>query len=95
MKRIALFGFLIHAGVIAATLSSAMASFLGAPRILQSLAGDRVFPFLLPFAKGYGTAGNPRRGVLPDYPVAARPEDLHARRDAVLKYALGLRGGSR
>jgi len=50
--------------VIAATLSSAMASFLGAPRILQSLAADRIFPFLLPFAKGAGPAGNPRRGVL-------------------------------
>jgi len=64
MKHVALSGFLINAGVIAATLSSAMASFLGAPRILQSLAGDRIFPFLLPFAKGYGDAGNPRRGVL-------------------------------
>jgi hypothetical protein len=41
-----------------------MASFLGAPRILQSLASDRIFPFLLPFAKGFGRAGNPRRGVL-------------------------------
>ena len=64
MKRVAVVEFLIQAGVIAATLSSAMASFLGAPRILQSLSGDRIFPFLLPFAKGYGEAGNPRRGVL-------------------------------
>jgi amino acid transporter len=64
MQQVATIGFLIIAGVIAATLSSAMASFLGAPRILQSLAGDRIFPFLLPFAKGYGRAGNPRRGVL-------------------------------
>ncbi|UCD77715.1 MAG: amino acid permease, partial [Desulfobacterales bacterium] len=64
MKRVAAVNFLITAGVIAATLSSAMASFLGAPRILQSLSGDRIFPFLLPFAKGYGPTGNPRRGVL-------------------------------
>jgi amino acid transporter len=64
MKRVAVVEFIISAGVIAATLSSAMASFLGAPRILQSLSGDRIFPFLLPFAKGYGAAGNPRRGVL-------------------------------
>ncbi len=64
MKQVARFGFLIDAGVIAATLSSAMASFLGAPRILQSLAGDRIFPFLNPFAKGHGPQGNPRRGVL-------------------------------
>ena len=53
----------VTAGVIAATLSSAMASFLGAPRILQSLAADRIFPFLLPFAKGFGAKENPRRGV--------------------------------
>jgi len=64
MKSVALFGFLITAGVIAATLSSAMASFMGAPRILQSLAADRIFPFLFPFAKGSGPTANPRRGVL-------------------------------
>jgi len=64
MKRVASIHFLIDAGVIGATLSSAMASFLGAPRILQSLASDRVFPFLLPFAHGVGPANNPRRGVL-------------------------------
>lgn len=64
MKRVAFVGGLIDAGVIAATLSSGMASFLGAPRILQSLAGDRIFPFLLPFSKGHGPSENPRRGVL-------------------------------
>jgi hypothetical protein len=64
MKKVALFGSLITAGVIAATLSSAMASFLGAPRILQSLAADRIFPFLGSFAKGSGPTSNPRRGVL-------------------------------
>ncbi len=64
MKRVASIDVLIDAGVIAATLSSAMASFLGAPRILQSLASDRIFSFLLPFAKGSSRTGNPRRGVL-------------------------------
>ena len=64
MNRVAYLAVFITAGVIAATLSSAMASFLGAPRILQSLATDRIFPFLNPFAKGYGPTENPRRGVL-------------------------------
>ena len=64
MSRVAYFGILVTAGVIAATLSSAMASFLGAPRILQSLAADRIFPFLGLFAKGSGPTSNPRRGVL-------------------------------
>ena len=64
MQRVALYGFMITAGVVAATLSSAMASFLGAPRILQSLAGDRIFPFLTFFAKGSGPLKNPKRAVL-------------------------------
>jgi len=64
MKQAATLGWLIDAGVIAATLSSAMASFLGAPRILQSIARDRIVPFLLPFSQGVGTADNPRRAVL-------------------------------
>ena len=64
MKGICRWGILFDAGVIAATLSSAMASFLGAPRILQSLAADRVFPLLNPFAQGHGPGNNPRRGVL-------------------------------
>jgi hypothetical protein len=64
MGRVALFQPLIVAGVFAATLSSAMASFMGAPRILQSLAEDRLFRLLLPFAKGAGPLNNPRRGVI-------------------------------
>lgn len=64
MGSAAAWGPLIDAGVIAATLSSAMASFLGAPRILQSMASDRVFPQLVYFAKGHGPSDNPRRGVL-------------------------------
>lgn len=64
MNKISVISMLITAGVFAATLSSAMASFLGAPRILQSLASDKVFPLLSLFAKGYGAANNPRRAVL-------------------------------
>ena len=64
MQKVAYGNWLVLVGVIAATLSSAMASFLGAPRILQSLASDRIFPWLLPFAQGVGPMNNPRRGVL-------------------------------
>jgi amino acid transporter len=64
MWRVALLQPLVVAGVFAATLSSAMASFMGAPRILQSLAEDRLFRLLLPFARGAGPLNNPRRGVL-------------------------------
>ena len=70
MRGISASSFLIDAGVIAATLSSAMASFLGAPRILQSLASDRIFPLLNPFAQGHGETNNPRRGVLVSLAIA-------------------------
>jgi hypothetical protein len=61
---VAVLPVLITVGIVAATLSSALASFMGAPRILQALARDRVFSALLPFAAGAGPADNPRRGVL-------------------------------
>jgi amino acid transporter len=64
MERVALIQPLIVAGVFAATLSSAMASFMGAPRILQSLAEDRLFNALLPFARGAGPQNNPHRGIV-------------------------------
>ena len=70
MRTIALIGPLIVIGVIAATLSSAMASFLGAPRILQSLASDRVFPALNVFARGHGPQSNPRLAALLSLAIA-------------------------
>ena len=64
MRGIAILPALVDAGAIAATLSSALASFLGAPRILQSLAKDRVFPVFNLFAECSGPSNNPRRAVL-------------------------------
>ena len=64
MSGVARVGWLIAAGVLAATLSSALASFLGAPRILQALAADRLFKGLGPFAVVDGATGNPRRAVV-------------------------------
>ena len=64
LKRIAAAPWVIDAGVLAATLSSALASFLGAPRILQALANDRLFAWLTPFGVGVGPQGNPQRGVI-------------------------------
>ncbi len=63
MKDVSAVAAAVDAGIIAATLSSALASLLGAPRILQSLATDRVFYFLQPFAEA-GPDNNPRRGIL-------------------------------
>jgi amino acid transporter len=64
MRSVAASAPLVDAAVLAATLSSALASLLGAPRILQALARDRVFGVLAPFAAGDGAGANPRRGVV-------------------------------
>ena len=45
MSRVALWGPIIPIGLAAATISSAIGSFLVAPRTLQALSGDRIFPF--------------------------------------------------
>ena len=56
--------FLITAGVFAATLSSALGSMMGAPRILQAFAKDGVFQNLRPFATGSGESNEPRRATV-------------------------------
>jgi len=58
MESISIFPPLIIAGLWAATLSSALASLVAAPRTLQALGKDRVMPRFL--AKGYGPSNEPR-----------------------------------
>lgn len=62
----ALLGFTpcIAAGVFAATLSSALGSYLGAPRILQAVARDRILEPLRPFAEGTPFTDEPRRALV-------------------------------
>jgi amino acid transporter len=56
-------GFLVMGGVFAATISSAVGSFLGAPRVLQALARDRIFPALGIFGRGSKDKDEPRFGL--------------------------------
>ncbi|XP_021952830.1 solute carrier family 12 member 3 [Folsomia candida] len=62
MELISSFGGLIYAGCFAATLSSAIASLVGAPRVFQALCKDKLYPVIHFFAKGYGANNDPVRG---------------------------------
>lgn len=61
---------LIVAGVFAATLSSALGSMMGAPRILQALAKDHIFPSLRTFGKGSGASNEPRQATVLTFIIA-------------------------
>uniref|UniRef100_A0A914E877 Uncharacterized protein n=1 Tax=Acrobeloides nanus TaxID=290746 RepID=A0A914E877_9BILA len=61
MELSSLWGPLITAGIFAATLSSALASLVSAPKIFQAVCKDRLFPYIGYFEKGYGRNDEPRR----------------------------------
>ena len=44
--------------------SSAIASLVGAPRVLQAVAKDKLFPLLEGFSKGHGANNDPFRGYI-------------------------------
>ncbi|MDJ0897349.1 MAG: amino acid permease [Xenococcus sp. MO_188.B8] len=65
MQQISFWGPAILLGVWGATLSSAIGSILGAPRVLQALARDGVLPRCLSFlGEGHGKDDEPRNGTL-------------------------------
>ncbi|WP_103020499.1 Na-K-Cl cotransporter [Salinibacter altiplanensis] len=65
MRRMAWWGDAILLGVWGATLSSAIGSILGAPRVLQALALDGVLPSSLKWlGKGAGEENIPRSGTV-------------------------------
>lgn len=65
MQQMALWGPAILMGVWGATLSSAIGSLLGAPRVAQALARDRVLPSWLSWlGRGSGQDDEPRLGTI-------------------------------
>jgi amino acid transporter len=65
MRRISVWGDAILLGVWGATLSSAVGSILGAPRVLQALARDGILPRWLSWlGKGSGEDDSPQMGTL-------------------------------
>ncbi|XP_075979539.1 sodium chloride cotransporter 69 isoform X2 [Anticarsia gemmatalis] len=64
------FGPLIYGGCFAATLSSALASLVSAPKVFQALCQDKLYPYLEFFAKGYGPNNEPVRGYVLTFIIA-------------------------
>ncbi len=59
---------LVIVGIWGATLSSALGSILGAPRILQAIAVDKIAPRF--FSKGVGKSNEPRNALLLTFVIA-------------------------
>jgi len=68
LLKIAWLPELVLAGIWGATLSSALGSILGAPRILQATAVDKITPKI--FAKGTGKAKEPRNALIFTFLIA-------------------------
>ncbi|MAJ74054.1 amino acid permease [Candidatus Poribacteria bacterium] len=64
IKEISVYSPLITMGVFAATLSSALSSMMGSPRILQALARDGIIHQIRLFAAGSGQNNEPRRAII-------------------------------
>ncbi|NXA39796.1 S12A2 protein, partial [Eudromia elegans] len=70
MSMVSGFAPLISAGIFSATLSSALASLVSAPKIFQALCKDNIYPGFLMFAKGYGKNNEPLRGYILTFLIA-------------------------
>eukprot|EP00946_MAST-07B_sp_MAST-7B-sp1_P001419 g1419.t1 len=64
MARIAAWPPIVYAGIFASTISSGIASLVGAPRILQAVAADNIFPGIGCLAKTFGPNEEPIAGYI-------------------------------
>uniref|UniRef100_A0AAR2JTU6 Solute carrier family 12 member 10, tandem duplicate 1 n=1 Tax=Pygocentrus nattereri TaxID=42514 RepID=A0AAR2JTU6_PYGNA len=64
------FGPLITAGLFAASLSSALAFLVSAPKVFQCLCRDNIYPYIGFFGKGYGKNDEPLRAYILTYFIA-------------------------
>ncbi|KAM3926410.1 solute carrier family 12 member 1 isoform 1-T1 [Leptodactylus fuscus] len=70
MSMVSGFGPLIIAGIFSATLSSALASLVSAPKVFQALCKDNIYKALHFFAKGHGKNNEPIRGYVLTFIIA-------------------------
>ncbi len=64
MTYVSFTGYLRYAGGFSASLSSAIASMVGAPRVLQAVGVDAIYPVIPWFAKGGNANNDPHRGYI-------------------------------
>ncbi|CAN2389517.1 sodium:chloride symporter activity [Pristimantis euphronides] len=65
------FAPLVTAGIFGATLSSALACLVSAPKVFQCLCKDNLYPLIGFFGKGYGKNNEPVRGYLLTFVIAS------------------------
>uniref|UniRef100_A0AAR2K9T5 Solute carrier family 12 member 2 n=1 Tax=Pygocentrus nattereri TaxID=42514 RepID=A0AAR2K9T5_PYGNA len=70
MSVVSGFSPLITAGIFSATLSSALASLVSAPKVFQALCKDNIYPGIASFGRGYGKNNEPLRGYLLTFGIA-------------------------
>ncbi|XP_025026282.1 solute carrier family 12 member 3 [Python bivittatus] len=70
MSMVSGFAPLITAGIFGATLSSALACLVSAPKVFQCLCKDQLYPAISFFGKGYGKNNEPIRGYMLTYLIA-------------------------
>lgn len=70
VELVSAWGPLIYAGCFAATLSSALASLVSAPKVFQALCKDKLYPKIDWFARGYGKNNEPVRGYILTFFIA-------------------------
>ncbi|XP_032238581.1 solute carrier family 12 member 2 [Nematostella vectensis] len=70
MEKMSAWGPLVTCGIFAATLSSALASLVGAPKTFQALCKDNIFPYIGYFGIGVGPGEEPRRGYILTFIIA-------------------------
>jgi amino acid transporter len=68
LLEISRFPALVVAGIWGATISSALGSILGAPRILQATAVDHITPRI--FGRGFGPSNEPRNALIVTFLIA-------------------------
>lgn len=68
LTKIALWSPLVIAGVWGATLSSGLGAIMGAPRVMQAVANDKLMPRI--FGRGKGINNEPRNALLLTFAIA-------------------------